>query len=149
MVSGRRSMRKTARKGGLTIARKSHTRKSYYRRDGTFVSAAKVSAAKYRIADMGRRGKTSRGAKSPGAVYGKEQPWITQSGKLGGPGYLSKSTAERHRLLDRCVREYGYRSCLGSVIVLMRSRAIMDRHATKLNSDKDYMVAKHGSGRGR
>jgi hypothetical protein len=70
--------------------------------------------------------------------------WITRPGKLGGPGFLSKSSKDQHRLLDKCVREYGYRSCLGSVMVLQRSRSINSKYGSKLNSLKNYLKRKYG-----
>lgn len=92
-------------------------RKSYTRKDGVY-----VKATTYCITDRGTPGKQSRGAR--GGAHSKEKPWIQREGKLGGPGYLSKTAAARHKLLDSCVSEYGYASCLGSVNVLNRNASI-------------------------
>lgn len=75
-----------------------------------------------------------------------KQPWIRpeRAGKLGGEGYLKKTAAERQRLLDRCVREWGYRSCLGSVMVLERSRVIKAKYGAKLRKDREYLRRKYG-----
>ena len=73
-----------------------------------------------------------------------DDPWITRPGKLGGPGYLSRSAAERHKILDRCVAQYGYRSCLGSIQVLMRNRKVYARHRAALDTDNDYLVSTYG-----
>lgn len=72
-----------------------------------------------------------------------KKPWITRKGKLGGRDFLTKSIAEQHRLLDNCVRNYGYKSCLGSVQVLSRSRSIKRRHGPKINSLKHYLMSKY------
>jgi len=86
----------------------------------------------------------SRGAK--GGPYAKEEPWIQREGKLGGAGYLQRSAAERHKLLDKCVKEYGYKSCLGSVLVLNRNAAVREKYGAKITADKNYLVKKFGSG---
>ncbi len=70
-------------------------------------------------------------------------PWIKRSGKLGGKGFLSKSSIKQHKILDKCVKEYGYKSCLSSrrghpvdpdcILVLMKSRKIKNKYGIKLN----------------
>ena len=110
-------------------------RKAYRRSDGT-----RVKATTYRIKDVGTKGRRSRGSKS--GRYSKQKRWISRKGKLGGPGYLSKSDAERHKILDACVRKYGYRSCLGSVMVLRRP--LSQRGNPKLIKDRKYLVNKYG-----
>jgi hypothetical protein len=74
----------------------------------------------------------------------KSKQWIIREGKLGGPGYLSKSQAQRRKILDKCVKQYGYRSCLGSVMVLNRNRTIAARHGAKIDADKEYLKKKYG-----
>ncbi len=92
-----------------------------------------------------RRRSRSRRRKSPSKRRrSKSSQWITRPGKLGGPGFLSKPSSEQHRLLNKCVREYGYRSCLGSIMVLQRSRAINSAHGAKLNSLKNYLKRNYG-----
>jgi hypothetical protein len=112
-------------------------RKSYIRKDGTRVKATTV-----RVKSSGR----GRGNKTKSAKFSRSKgykPWIKRKGKLGGKGFLSKSPSEEHKLLDKCVKKYGYRSCLGSVMVLSRSRAIQRSHGRKLNSLKNYLKKKH------
>lgn len=72
------------------------------------------------------------------------RPWITRQGKLGGPGYLHRSPAERHHLLARCVAKYGYRSCLGSVAVLERPAARSATQRAKLAADRHFLSAHYG-----
>ena len=120
------------KKGELLIKRK-----GYYRKDGTY-----VKPTTYCIKDQGTPGRRARGAK--GGPYAKEKPWITREGKLGGEGYLKKSAAERRKLLDKCVRNYGYRSCLGSVMVLNRNTAIRAKYGNKITVDREYLKKKYG-----
>jgi hypothetical protein len=72
------------------------------------------------------------------------KPWITRSGKLGGPGFLSKPSTVQYKLLDNCVKKYGYKSCLGSVIVLMRNQKIYKHYKTELMELKNYLKYKYG-----
>lgn len=51
-------------------------------------------------------------------------PWIQRTGKLGGPGYAHKSDRERHFILGCSVDQFGYKSTLGSLLVLLRGRSI-------------------------
>jgi hypothetical protein len=46
-----------------------------------------------------------------------------RAGKLGGPGFTTKSWAERKAILDAGVRKYGYRSMLGSILFLENIKA--------------------------
>lgn len=119
-------------KGQIKIQREGYTRK-----DGT-----KVVATEYCIDDPGKPGRTSRGAKS--GPYSDESPWIQREGKLGGPGYTDKTQKERRKILDRCVKEYGYRSCLGSIMVLLRSTELHKDTRKKLEKDKKYLMDKYG-----
>lgn len=113
-------------------------RKAYTRSDGTRVQGTWVT-----VKTSGR----SRGRKTGGRYSVKKgySPWITRKGKLGGPGYLSKSSTERHRLLSKCVSEYGYRSCLGSVMVLSRNRSVQAVHGSKLTQDREWLKNKYGA----
>jgi hypothetical protein len=88
------------------------------------------------------------GTKSPGPRSRAKgyRPWITREGKLGGKGFLSKPRAEQERLLTKCVKGWGYRSCLGSVMVLERSGAIRAKHGRKLAGLRRYLVRKFGRG---
>jgi len=75
----------------------------------------------------------------------EERPWINpeHAGKLG-EGFLSWPWAKRKAALDNAVQEYGYRSTLGSIMVLERSRAIRARHEETLMHDRRYLVATYG-----
>jgi hypothetical protein len=81
----------------------------------------------------------SKSRKSPSS-----RKWITRKGKLGGKGFLSKSSSEQHKLLTKCVKKYGYRSCLGSVMVLSRNRDIQAVHGAKINKLKKWLKEKYG-----
>lgn len=104
-------------------------RKAYRRSDGT-----RVPATTYCTIDRGKPGR------------GKKVIKITDPGDLGGPGYLEKSTATRHRLLDACVRRKGYRSCLGkieAISVFLKNTGTAKQKAT-LVADRRYLVKKYG-----
>ncbi len=123
------------------IERAGYTRKGYTKKDGTRVKPTKVPASC--IKDRGTPGERSRGAK--GGVFPNEEPWITHEGKLGGPGYTSKSAKERHKILDKCVKgKWGYRSCLGSIMVLLRNTEISAKVRKVLEADKKYLMDKYG-----
>ncbi len=88
------------------------------------------------------------------------QKWI--GGAIKHPGKLSKladklgfedkpfmkrSLREQKMILDACVDEYGYRSCLGSAMLLRNIPSIsrdprMRERAERL---KDYLVSKYGA----
>tara|TARA_B100000674_G_C37790670_1_gene891595 strand:+ start:27 stop:518 length:492 start_codon:yes stop_codon:yes gene_type:complete len=70
--------------------------------------------------------------------------WIKRKGKLGGPGFLSKSKGEQHRLLDDAVQKYGYRSTLGSIMALERSTTIEQRHGEELEELRNWLRGKYG-----
>ena len=129
----------------LRISRKSYYRKPYTRSNGTSVKGSRVKGATFTIIDRGTPGRMARGSKS--GPHSLEKPWIRHEGKLGGPGYLSRPMAERHKLLDRCVAKWGYRSCLGSIMVLNRNSALKARYGPVITSDRLYLVNRYG-GRG-
>ena len=84
---------------------------------------------------MSKRSKRSKMSK-------RSKQWITRPGKLGGPGFLTKPLEEQHALIDKCKDEYGYRSCLGSIQVLNRNRAIAKKHSAKINELANYLKSK-------
>lgn len=84
----------------------------------------------------------SRGRKH--GIFSGEKPWITRKGKLGGPGFLSKTRGSRERLLDSCVKSYGYRSCLGSVNVLSRNRKVKAKYGAEIREMMNYLEDKYG-----
>lgn len=43
---------------------------------------------------------------------------VKRPGKLGGKGFATRPVAEQKTVLRACVREYGYRSCLGSLMFI-------------------------------
>jgi len=129
----------------IKIERRKFWVKPYTRKDGTKVRGHWVSATTFKRKDVGSPGVRSRGAKS--GKYSKKKgykPWITREGKLGGKGYLSKSTVSRRRILNRCVKNWGYRSCLGSIMVLNRSSTLRRKYGRKLDEDKEYLKRKYG-----
>ena len=85
--------------------------------------------------------------------------WI--SGAIKHPGKLSKlakrlgldkkpfmkrSMAEQKKILDLCMVEYGYRSCLGSTLLLRNLPAIKadPRSRARATALKDYLVSRYG-----
>ena len=69
---------------------------------------------------------------------------ITRPGKLGGAGFLSKSKAAQEKILRGCVTEYGYRSCLGSVMILERIPDIQNRWGARLAGLRHFLVRNFG-----
>lgn len=126
----------------ITIHRKGYTRSAYTTKNGKTVPKKYISPVTYQIENKGNPGVTSRGAEQ--GPYKNNKPWITHEGKLGGKGYLSKTAEERHKILDKCVKGWGYKSCLGSIMVLNRSSEIKEKYGNKLNSDKKYLENKYG-----
>lgn len=113
-------------------------RRAYHRSDGTYVRGTSYCAE-----GSGR----ARGRTSPGAPFSRKkgyEPWITREGKLGGRGFLSRPFSEQKAILDRCVPEWGYRSCLGSIMVLERNRAVQAAHGKVLKRLRDYLVETYG-----
>lgn len=110
-------------------------RKAYWRRLPHSIKKVRVQASTYHISTEGR----SRGRKGSGT-----KPWIQRKGKLGGAGFLSKAPPMQKVLLDQCVRKYGYRSCLGSIMVLQRSELLEARYGRKLAELKQYILSKYG-----
>ena len=135
----------TCRAGEIRVDRKSYTRAAYNRADGTRVKASRVPATSFCTPDQGRPGVRSFGAEQ-GPRKGTE-PLITRKGKLGGEGYTKKSTTQRHKLLEDCNKKYGYRSCLGSLQVLLNSTALDPKTKRTLEADKSWLMGKHGSRR--
>lgn len=70
-----------------------------------------------------------------------------REGKLGGPGYLSKSDAARRKLLRACVKKWGYRSCLGSIVALevWGKRSLTVAQKRKLLRDRTYLRKTFGA----
>lgn len=127
-----RELNKSCPKGQVSV-----TRKGYTRKDGT-----RVKGSTFCIEDQGKPGKTSRGAK--GGPYADEEPWIEREGKLGGPGYTKKKQKDRRNILRSCVKKYDYRSCLGSLMVLLRSSEIKGKTRKTIESDKKWLMKEFG-----
>ena len=93
--------------------------------------------------------KTMKGPYSATKGY---KPWIRRRGKLGEGFLTTMSKDERHKSLDRCVRGYGYRSCLGSIMVLERAKkgprgkgeGVGVKYAGKLRESREYLKRKYG-----
>lgn len=124
----------------------------YVKSDGTHVSGYCVPATTYTTEDKGTPGIRSFGAKSgPHAsdkidpATGKPYaPLIQREGKLGGKGYTQKPAKERQKILRKCVGEYGYRSCLGSIQVLLKSSEIKPKTRKALQSDLKFLEKTFG-----
>lgn len=117
-------------------------RKGYTTKRGTF-----VKPTKFKIRDPGRPGVRSFGAKSATGKYAhrrKMKPLITHEGTLGGPGYTKKATTTRHRLLSKCVKEFGYRSCLGKLQAVLLSTTLKPATRRVWTADKKWLKAKYG-----
>lgn len=114
------------------IRRKAYTRKSYTRADGTRVGKTRVPSSCI----------TDRGA--PGR--GKKVLPTMQAGGLGGPGYTTKSKAERHKILRKCVEDDGYRTCMGRLMEPARlGKITMGKHALKVfDEDRKWLVKTFG-----
>lgn len=80
------------------------------------------------------------------AALPAHEPWITREGKLGGAGFLSRPFIEQRAVLDNCVAEYGYRSCLGSILALERNGVIQRRYSAILTRLRRYLVETYGRG---
>ena len=129
-------------KGKIQVDRDGYCVKGYTRSDGTEVDGFCVAPTSFEMDDPGRPGRRARGAKK--GPYKDDKPWIEREGKLGGPGYVTRPKAQRHKILDQCVDEYGYRSCLGSILVLMKNTGIRTKTRKVLTQDKDWLVKKYG-----
>lgn len=73
-----------------------------------------------------------------------DKPLITREGKLGGPGYTKKPAATRQRILSKCVKKYGYRSCLGSLLVLLKNSEMGRGPRQVITRDKNWLEKKYG-----
>jgi len=69
--------------------------------------------------------------------------WIYREGKLGGPGFLKRPRSEQMSILDACVSKYGYKSCLGSILVLNRNKSIKKNHGKLIDSIKQEFMMKY------
>ena len=60
--------------------------------------------------------------------------------------FMKRSFTEQKQIFDACVDEYGYRSCLGSAMLLRNLPAISRdaRMRTRATAIKDYLVKKYG-----
>lgn len=70
-------------------------------------------------------------------------PWIQREGKLGGPGYTERSDRERHHILNCSIEEYGHRSTLGSLLVLLRGKNVRRKAKDVVERDIEWLKAKH------
>lgn len=70
-----------------------------------------------------------------------------RSGKLGGSGYLSLPAKDRRVRLRKCVKSWGYRSCLGSVQALevWGKNRFTASQLSKLASDRNWLVRTYGA----
>lgn len=117
-------------------------RKGYTTKRGTH-----VKPARFKIEDKGRPGVRSFGAKSATGKYAHRRtmkPLITGGTTLGGPGYTKKAEATRHRLLNECVKKFGYRSCLSKLQAVLISTAIKPVTRKVWTADKKWLMKKYG-----
>lgn len=113
---------------------------------GAKKTAKKAGRKKSAKRDRGRPGITSFGAKSGTRSRAKGyEPLIQREGKLGGPGYTDRADRTRHAILNRCVEQYGYRSCLGSLQVLLRSTELKGAKRRVIEADKKWLMSSYGS----
>lgn len=68
---------------------------------------------------------------------------ITRPGKLGGKGFVSKPQAEQRKILRGCMRRHGYRSCLGSVMLLENVLLRDPDQRGRMKKLRMWMVAAH------
>ncbi len=117
-------------------------RKGYWRKDPKTGRRKWVKPRSFYQKDPGKPGRRARGAKA--GPYKDDPKWIKRKGKLGGPGYTKRSRDTRRRLLGRSVKKWGYRSTLGSIMVLLRSTEISGRDRNTLDADKDWLKERYG-----
>jgi hypothetical protein len=85
----------------------------------------KRKSSKGRKSSKAKRARSSTACPVPSVKRRKANgPWIQRMGKLGGPGYTTKSDRERHFLLECSMDQFGYKSTLGSLLVLLRGKYI-------------------------
>lgn len=130
----KRKSNKKCPRGKISVTKKASKRKSYKRKDGTRVKASKVKGSTFCVKDRGAPGK------GPKVI-----PPMKEGG-LGGPGYLDKSSSARHKILDRCVKSDGYRTCLGRIQALsvLGKRTFSKADHSKLRGDREYLKRKYG-----
>lgn len=137
---GRTVARKSNKK--IRVCRDTYKRKDYTREDGTKVKGAKVDGSCFLIDDPGKPGRDTRGSKA--GPYRDEEKWIQKEGTLGKGFLTTMSQAQRHKALDKCVKKFGYRSCLGKVQALNRSSTLKKKYGSKLTESREYLVKKFG-----
>ena len=96
----------TVHRKGYT--RKAHHRKSYVRSDGirvkaSSVGASRVPASSFKIKDRGAVGRDK-----------KVVPELKE-GTLGGKGFFSKSTKQRHAIESKLAKRHGETSVMGKL----------------------------------
>lgn len=101
-----------------------HKRRSYRRRDGTYVSRADVSG--HLREDVGAKGRTP-----------KRKRWFKAEGRLDGWG-IDKSDTERHNILNRVVRKDGYATTIRRLNAL-RNVSTSRETDRKAKADMDYL----------
>jgi len=126
----------------IRIKREGYCVDPYTRKDGTRVKGYCTEPTSFLIQDPGRPGRDTRGAKA--GPYKDDRAWIQREGKLGGPGYTRRSRSKRHALLDRCVGEYGYRSCQGSLQIILRNADVKADTRKVVEEDLAWLKDKYG-----
>ena len=108
------------------------------------------SKRRKRKSSKGRKGKRSTARMSAACPVPSVKrrtakgPWIQRTGKLGGPGYTGKSDRERHFILNCAMDQFGYKSTLGSLLVLLRGRSVGKDVRRTVEEDIEWLKAHHG-----
>lgn len=126
--------------GEIKIDRKGYCVKKSKKRKGYC-----VKPTTYYIKDRGRPGKRSYGAEG-GTHPASEgyEPFIRHEGTLG-KGFLKTMTnKQREAAIDRCVKKYDYRTCLGKILVFNLSGPLRRKYGKQITQAKDYIVKKYG-----
>lgn len=140
LVRGRWDSQRNPPEGEIKIDRKGYCVKKSPKRKGYC-----VKPTTYYIKDRGRPGKRSYGAEG-GTHPASEgyEPLIKHEGTLG-KGFLKTMTKkQREAAIDRCVKKYDYRTCLGKILVFNLSGPLRRRYGKQITQAKDYIVKKYG-----
>jgi hypothetical protein len=100
------------------------------------------------IAYERREGRLPKSSRSAARNYAPaKKRWskkaIKHPGKLGGPGFLRKPLAAQKRIMDKCVQDWGYKSCLGS-LAFMANMPSGRPFRSRIALLREHLVATHG-----
>lgn len=124
--------------GKLKIHRRAHPRRSFRKRNGTYIQRTHVRAATFDIEDRGAPGRGSKVIK------------ITKPGALKELGYSAFASAEqRRKALEKAVAKYGERSVIGMLQAQAVFRKRTDGLAKVFASDRTWVAKSYGTYRGK